>query len=612
MSKNTQYFLLFLLTVSTILPKWILSLTYFDNSTIVNTIFNVKDIQYFPIIISISDFIFNPSYLENYNENKLLPFPIYGIILHSLFFKIFGIFSIISLEFILQLIFLIVFFKTVDRIFNNLNFTLIFCFLIYLFISFLNIILIFENSNYLKLLFDTLDQNLGSRFPRPLFTGIIYFYFFLILYEFKEKLERIDLKYFIILFLLLSVFLNSFFYYFFNFSLFILLLSIRYLGKSFFKFLFENKAKIFIVISVFTLFSLPFFMQAYFGESDYSKRIGVIQIDLEKKLYLLRYYFLNLLRIEFLILLIPSLMIHLYLNKSFLNLKDQIDKINLYFYFIITSIIAPPIFFIVSIKLISIYHFLGILIFGLIFYLILSIYFIVFQKFIIGKKIKNNNILSLFLILIIFFANIYFADFFLKKNKDQINEAQSVQEFIINNDLINSNKKLFTNDLRIMNLWLLNKNKQLVISDGFTNSLKNDQIEFNLINSLKDFDISETEFKKLISFEKSKMRDGFNLLVFNYRYQANSLYTFSNIEEYTEDIRKNIAQTSPFRAQSQVTPEDEKIRLIELFREINLDNKLFPEVIILNKFNSFKNFKIKNKKYKLFYSSNLYEIYLAI
>ena len=57
-----------------------------------------------------------------------------------------------------------------------------------------------------------------------------------------------------------------------------------------------------------------------------------------------------------------------------------------------------------------------------------------------------------------------------------------------------------------MNLWLLNKNKQLVISDGFTNSLKNDQIEFNLINSLKDFDISETEFKKLISFEKSKMR----------------------------------------------------------------------------------------------------------
>ena len=210
--------------------------------------------------------------------------------------------------------------------------------------------------------------------------------------------------------------------------------------------------------------------------------------------------------------------------------------------------------------------------------MILSIYFIVFQKFIIGKKIKNKNILSLFLILIIFFSNFYIAHFFLKKNKNQINETQYVQEFIIKNDLINTNKKLFTNDLKIMNLWLLNENKQLVISDGFTNSLKNDQIEFNIINSLKNFDISENEFKKLISFEKSKMRDGFNLLVFNYRYQANSLYTFSNIEEYTENIRDNIVKTSPFRVQSQVTPEDEKIRLIELFREINLDNKLFQKL----------------------------------
>ena len=43
---------------------------------------------------------------------------------------------------------------------------------------------------YLKFLGDSLDQNLGSRFPRPLFTGIIYFYFFLILYEFKDKLEK--------------------------------------------------------------------------------------------------------------------------------------------------------------------------------------------------------------------------------------------------------------------------------------------------------------------------------------------------------------------------------------------------------------------------------------
>ena len=38
---------------------------------------------------------------------------------------------------------------------------------------------------------------------------------------------------------------------------------------------------------------------------------------------------------------------------------------------------------------------------------------------------------------------------------------------IIKNDLINSNKKLFTNDLNVMNLWLFNKNNQRNF-DGFT------------------------------------------------------------------------------------------------------------------------------------------------
>ena len=313
MPKNKEYFFLLLLVISTIFPKWILSLAYFDNSIIVNTIFNVKDIQYFPLIISVSDFIFNPSYLENYSENKLIPFPIYGIFFHAFFFKIFGIFSIITLEFIFQLIFLIIFFKAVDKIFNNLNISLLFCLLIFLLISSLHIILIHKNMKYVKFLGDSLDQNLGSRFPRPLFTGIIYFYFFLKLYKFKDKLEKIDLKYFIILFFLLSVFLNSFFFYFFNFLVLILLLSIKFLGKNFFKFLYENKSKIIIVFSVFILFSLPFLFQIYFGESDYSERIGVFEVDFEKKLYLLKYYFLNLLRIEFLFLIVLSLIIHLYI-----------------------------------------------------------------------------------------------------------------------------------------------------------------------------------------------------------------------------------------------------------------------------------------------------------
>ena len=105
----------------------------------------------------------------------------------------------------------------------------------------------------------------------------------------------------------MSIFLNSFFYYFINFSILVLLLSIKFLDKNFFKFLYENKSKITILFSFFILFSLPFLFQINFGESDYSERIGVFEIDSEKKIYLLKYYFMNLLRIVFLLLFIFSL-----------------------------------------------------------------------------------------------------------------------------------------------------------------------------------------------------------------------------------------------------------------------------------------------------------------
>lgn len=609
MSKNIQNFFLLLLTISTIFPKWIYGIINFDNSVIVNTLFNFKDIQYLPIIISISDFIFNPTYLGDYSDNKIISFPIYGIFLHALFFKVFGVYSLIALEFILQLIFLIILLNVVNKIFKNFDNSLYFCIFVFLFISLIEIILINENTRYLKLIFDLLDQNLGTRFPRPLFTGIIYFYFFYMLYDLKNKLEKVDLKYFILLFFLLSIFLNSFFYYFFNFSILIILLSIRFLKKNFFSFFNQNGTKIILVTCVFMLSSLPFLLQLYLGESDYSERIGVFDMNLEKKLFLLKYYFLNLLRIEFLILLIPSLIIHLYLNKNFLISKNQIDKLNIYFYFLIASIIAPPIFFMISPKLISIYHFLGVLIFAFIFYLILSVSFILSQKIMIKKVYKDNYKFKVLLILIIFLSNIYVSKSIFSNNKNQINEIQYIQKFLIDNELINSDKKLFTNDYKIMNLWLLNENKQLAISDGFTNSLKNDQIEFNLLNNLKHFGITSADFKKIISYEKPEIRNDLLMRLFSYKYQANSLYTYSDLNEYHVKLKDRIKNTSPFRVQQQIFPEIEKERFLKNFINFKVNKSLLSEIVIIEKNENLKDFKMKNERYKLMFSLENYDLY---
>ena len=92
------------------------------------------------------------------------------------------------------------------------------------------------------------------------------------------------------------------------------------------------------------------------------------------------------------------------------------------------------------------------------------------------------------------------------KNYLLIKETQKIQNFLQNQNFTKTKKKLFTNDLKIMNLWLFNENNQLVISDGFTNSLKNQDIELNFLRSLKFFEITVEELKNILSFGTSEIK----------------------------------------------------------------------------------------------------------
>ena len=62
-----------------------------------------------------------------------------------------------------------------------------------------------------------------------------------------------------------------------------------------------------------------------------------------------------------------------------------------------------------------------------------------------------------------------------------------LENFLVDKNIKNTNLKLFSNDRIASNFWLLNNNSNLLISDGFTNSLKNSQIEYNYINNLEAF-----------------------------------------------------------------------------------------------------------------------------
>ena len=196
-----------------------------------------------------------------------------------------------------------------------------------------------------------------------------------------------------------------------------------------------------------------------------------------------------------------------------------------------------------------------------------------------------------------------------KKNFEKYDEIKQINSFLKQNEFKNTKKILFTYDQRIMNLWLLNKNKNLIISYGFANSLSNNIIENNLINSLKGFGWNENDFYNFLSIGKTVIRDRWSMYLFIYQYQANSLYTYSKIENYLDDFRATIKDISPLRAQIQVMPEDEKMRLLKKFKNHQLKQDIIPELIILKKKINKKNNHIKNKNFKKIFSTRNFEIY---
>ena len=67
--------------------------------------------------------------------------------------------------------------------------------------------------------------------------------------------------------------------------------------------------------------------------------------------------------------------------------------------------------------------------------------------------------------------------------------------------------------------------------------------------------------------------------------------------------------SSPFRAQIQIMPEDEKEKLIKIFDKIKIEKKLTSDLIIINKTDKFYNFTINNKKYNQVYTGKVYDIF---
>ena len=90
------------------------------------------------------------------------------------------------------------------------------------------------------------------------------------------------------------------------------------------------------------------------------------------------------------------------------------------------------------------------------------------------------------------------------------------------------------------------------------------------------------------------------------------MFTYSSLENYSENYRNTIKKISPFRAQSQVIPEDEKKRFLDLYDNINLQEEFLSNVVIIKKEGVFKKFIVNNKDFNNIFKTQNYDVYQLI
>ena len=602
---KNELVIIFFITISLLSLRWILSYINFPNEDIIlRTLSEVNDTSYFPLIKSFSNFDFNPSFSMDIKNLNLTSFPFLSLLPNILFYKIFGSYSFIIIEFLSVFIFLIIFYKifcliNISKI-SSILFSLILFSTPFLIeqLSFLNNSLI----NQISLNFSTFYD---LRNPRPLISNLYLFSYLYFLINFFYLKQRKTLT-FIIIALIIGLSLHTFFY-FFIFEIF--LLSILYLvffkNKifDFIKYKFKSHIIFFLII---LSFFLIFILQLKLSEFDYRQRLGMFYMDINKKKIILDYFFNFIIQIEFIIIFLINTLLFLFSKNKFFS----------FFYYLFISTIISTIFFILcSPNSIDYYHFFNwILVSGTIPLLILIFIFIENRLLShVTSNVKRSIIISSVILLII---NFNFSYNFQTKNKNE-KSRESLAELVtfIKNEKIfsnNDNKILTFNHGIFMWLHLNGHTNFSIVPNSFWTPKKTSTIENELIGSFKSLDLSSEDF--VLFFENKKKGYRYSNTntkkFFDRLYLANKLRTYSNIDNFNLDHRSFIEVSSPLYSHQSIIPSNEFERFKTKF-DIT-ENFVNSEVIILDNKDQIINKHILNKDiYCLKYTNEEYLLYIS-
>ena len=606
MNSNGKIYLQILLISSfLILAKYLVSYFYIFNEDFLLKILRLEDIEYLFIVESLSRLDLKTDWSSFYSAEKIIGFPIFSVIWHSIFFIFFNYYSLIILGIIFSFILYLLIFKILCHLEMGRDKSFFVLISLVTIIQVLNFFGDIYEIEIFNLIYQPINEFVGSRFPRPLVTSIYLFssIFCLQKISFNKDFSK-SKRYLIFLSLFLSLLMNSYFYLFIVVSIISLIVLIYNFKSNIILLLKKNYYFLSLCLSIIISGFFILFLQSLYSESDYSNRIGMYSVNIQEKIYLLNHFFFKLFQIEIILLILISFILKFYFFKKLSTLKRNNDVI---FYFFTSSLLAPFIFILFSNKMISLYHFWTIVKFSGFLFVFTSIFILIFEKF---SNLYNSKY-NIALIVIFLTFNIL-NSMNLEKNttKNEIIDLKKIKQYLEKNNFKNTNIDFYTNDYLIKHLWLNLDNKYLTTIDGFSSSQSDKQLESVVLNIFKLFNIQNVEFVEILN-ETNKYgqnRNNFAVQYFNYKYSVNFIRHYKPlVNEYTNNEIKIIKNVSPLISYYAIIPNSEKIRLLNKYKKLNLDQIIYPDLIILKR-NSFFNERSILGKYRDIYSNNNYVI----
>ena len=602
---KNEFISLFFITIFLLTLRWLLSYIYFPTEDILlRSINEIYDTSYFPLIKSFSLLDFSPSYNTEINDLKNVSFPIISLLPNIFFYKIFGSYSFLIIEFLSVFLFLLIFYK----IFYSMKIckiSSIFFSLVLFAAPFLVNQLTFLNSDLISKINLNFSTFYNLRNPRPLITNLYLFIYIYYLIKFFY-LEQRSASSYLIIGLIIGLSLHSFFY-FFIFEIFLLLILYLVFFKSkiynFIKDNFMMHAMLFLII---LFFSILFFLQLYFSEFDYRERMGLFNMDTDKKIVMINFLINFFKKPEFIFLL--SLNIFLFLIQ-----KNNILKI--FFYFFISTIFSTIFFILFSPSSIDYYHFFNwILASGTIYFIITLLFIIEKNLFLLFSKNKKKIVIIFSIIIIILNYNLS-LNTDIDPNKKEYRTSLNQLVMFIKNNKITSQK-----DNKILTLsadpfmWLLfNNYKNFSITpNSFWSSKSTSTIENELISTFKFLNLSNDDFVKFFENKKKGYRYSNNntKIFFDRLYLANKLKTYSEISNFEFKYQSFINTTSPLYSHQSIIPNSEYQRFSNKFKKTS--KNMNPTVVILDIKDSVINkHYLDTNDFCLRYSNEEYLLYIS-